>query len=105
MNRLSFYYKDGIATEKDLEKALYWFQKAAEGGLVDAMYDLALCYEDEEGIEKDLEKAFYWYQKVAESNSKIGFKNNFELCKECNQQYTDYKWCQQCNSKRFQQEF
>jgi hypothetical protein len=28
-----------------------------------------------------------------------------KLCNKCNQQYTDYNWCQQCNSKQFQQDF
>src|SRR6266498_1176269 len=29
----------------------------------------------------------------------------FGLCSDCNQPNTDYKWCQNCNSKIFQQEF
>src|ERR1700733_13602758 len=29
----------------------------------------------------------------------------FGLCKECNQQYTDYGWCKVCNAKHFQQNF
>jgi hypothetical protein len=69
------------------------------------MHNLALCYVNGEGTEKNLEKAFYWYQKAAESNSDIYFKNNFKLCDKCNQQYTNYNWCQQCNSKQFQQDF
>ena len=27
------------------------------------------------------------------------------LCSECNKPNTDYKWCNQCNAKRFQQDF
>src|SRR5436190_22919230 len=27
------------------------------------------------------------------------------LCPECNKPNTGYKWCNQCNAKRFQQEF
>ncbi|GES87999.1 kinase-like domain-containing protein [Rhizophagus clarus] len=38
-----------------------------------------------------------------ESN-KVNFKNK-ESCDECKRPYIDYKWCQQCNSKRFQQDF
>ena len=31
--------------------------------------------------------------------------NNDNLCSDCNQQNTGRKWCQNCNSKRFQQDF
>ena len=27
------------------------------------------------------------------------------ICEECNQPNTDYKWCNSCNAKRFQQNF
>ncbi|GET52482.1 kinase-like domain-containing protein [Rhizophagus irregularis DAOM 181602=DAOM 197198] len=92
-----YYYGEG--TEKDLEMAFHWFQKAAEKGHEGSMLYLALCYENGEGIEKNLEKAFYWY-KMTPDNFKI---NN--LCKKCNQPYIDFKWCQQCNIKQFQQDF
>ena len=31
--------------------------------------------------------------------------NKVKLCPECNEPNTDYGWCQQCNAKRFQQDF
>src|SRR5438046_2263473 len=87
---------------KNLEKAFYWFQKAAENGNKFAMYNLNICYKNGEGTEKNLEKAFYWYQKAAENGKVNGL---CDKCKECEQPYVDYQWCQQCNSKRFQQDF
>ncbi|CAB5347617.1 unnamed protein product [Rhizophagus irregularis] len=68
------------------------------------MNSLAIRYENGEGTEKNLEKAFYWYQKVAE-NDKGNPKNEIESCIKCKQPYTDYQWCQQCNTRRFQQDF
>ncbi|CAB5384552.1 unnamed protein product [Rhizophagus irregularis] len=91
---------NGEGTEKDLGMAFHWFQKAAEKGHEESMHKLALCYNNGEGTEKNLEKAFYWH-KITSDNFKI---NNL-LCKECNQPYIDYKWCQQCNIKQFQQAF
>ncbi|POG70747.1 hypothetical protein GLOIN_2v1613066 [Rhizophagus irregularis DAOM 181602=DAOM 197198] len=67
------------------------------------MLNLANWYYDGEGTKKNLEKAFYWYQKVAENN--VNSKNEVESCNECMQPYTDYQWCQQCNTRRFQQDF
>src|ERR1043165_924760 len=36
---------------------------------------------------------------------KIGSKNESDLCIECKQPYINYHWCQQCNTRRFQQDF
>ncbi len=60
-------YKNGKGTEKNLERAFYWYQKAVENGNINAQYNLATLYYKGEGTEKNLEKAFYWYQKAAEN--------------------------------------
>src|SRR5436305_6550150 len=103
MNNLAKCYENGEGTEKNLKKAFYWYQKAAKNGNKNAMNNLAICYENGEGTEKNLEKAFYWYQKAAE-NGKVYELHDY--CKECEQlYYTNYQWCQQCNSKQFQRDF
>ena len=100
-------YYNGEGTEKNLEKAFYWYQKAAENGDDDAQFNLAKCYHNGEGTEKNLEKAFYWYQIAKESDDKITSKNshNSKICEECKQPFIGYYWCQQCNTKQFQQNF
>ncbi|CAB5303897.1 unnamed protein product [Rhizophagus irregularis] len=97
-------YYNGEGTEKNLEKAFHWYQKAAEKGHIDAIFNLAACYRNGEGTEKNLEKAFYWHQIVAESY-KTNSKDEVEFCNECKLLNTVYQWCQQCNTKRFQQDF
>ncbi len=42
-----------------MEKAFYWYQKAAEDEYVYAQNNLGLLYKKGKGIEKNLEKAFY----------------------------------------------
>ncbi|CAB4430201.1 unnamed protein product [Rhizophagus irregularis] len=64
MFNLANYYYNGKGTEKNFEKAFYWYQKAAEKGQIDAMYNLVAYYRNEE---KNFEKAFYWCQKAAEN--------------------------------------
>jgi len=39
------------------------------------------------------------------ANEKRILNKSFGLCSDCNQPKTSSKWCQNCNSKRFQQDF
>src|SRR2546421_12148046 len=41
-----------------------------------------------------------------ENDNTLGVTSEYELCPECNKPYTGYdSWCNQCNAKRFQQDF
>ncbi|GBC07421.1 hypothetical protein RclHR1_07450009 [Rhizophagus clarus] len=75
MLNLTIYYEKGKGIEKNLEKAFYWYQKAAENGNVVAMDNLVICYYNGEGVEKNLEKAFYWCQKAAENGNENSMGN------------------------------
>ncbi len=59
-------YYSGKGVKKNLKKAVYWWEKAANGGYVMSQYYLASCYENGEGVERDISKAKYWYKKAAE---------------------------------------
>ena len=54
---LAVCYEDGIGVEKDEQKAVEWYKKAAKQGDVKAQNNLALCYEDGIGVEKDEKQA------------------------------------------------
>ena len=42
-----------------------------------------------------------------ENDNTLRVTSEYGLCPECNKPYTDtiFKWCNQCNAKRFQQDF
>jgi len=57
------YGKHGI--EIDVVAAAEWLNKAAEGGNVESMSELALCYELGCGVEQSDELSLDWYTKAA----------------------------------------
>ncbi len=59
-------YSEGNITEKDLKKALSWYEKAADLGDKDAMLTVGWFYYKGEAVTKDLEKAKKWFQKAAD---------------------------------------
>jgi TPR repeat protein len=63
-------YEDGTAGKNvDLNKAFYWYEKAANNGNLSALYHLGKCYQFGKGIEKNLSKAFEIYKKSAEQEN------------------------------------
>ena len=63
-NGLGVCYANGFYVEKDMEKAAYWFLKAARQGLDVAQFNLANCYYHGYGVKKDRKLAFYWYERA-----------------------------------------
>jgi TPR repeat protein len=57
-------YMTGEGVEKDIQKCIEWFEKAANFDLPGAMYALGMLYEDGKEVDKDLEKAQYWYDRA-----------------------------------------
>ncbi len=62
---LAVSYLEGEGVEKDIQKAIMYFEKAAEFNLVGAMFVLAGLYEDGKQVPKNLEKAQYWNKKAS----------------------------------------
>src|SRR5262249_48348698 len=55
--------------EKDLKKAVEWFEKAANQGDTLAQLRIGYCYELGQGVEKDPKKAVEWYEKAANQDN------------------------------------
>src|SRR6056300_1026606 len=51
--------------ERDYQKALEYWAKAAESGNVEAHFMLGIRYDNGEGVEKDMKRAVYHYEKAA----------------------------------------
>ena len=64
--KLGQLYEFGKGVEQRFEKAFFWYEKAASGGLASAQYNLGLLYENGRGTTKDYKKAAKWYQLASE---------------------------------------
>lgn len=77
--QLGYCYLEGIGTNKDFDKSLYWTELAAEHGDRDGQYNLALFYEEGKVKGKTIEDAKYWYKKAALQNHDLSINKLKEL--------------------------
>ncbi|MES9831259.1 MAG: SH3 domain-containing protein [Candidatus Thiodiazotropha sp. DIVDIV] len=62
---LGWLYANGNGLRVNIDKAIYWWKRAAAQGHREAMFALALAYTNGEGVKKDHRQAFEWYRKAA----------------------------------------
>ncbi|KAJ3324249.1 hypothetical protein HDV06_000288 [Boothiomyces sp. JEL0866] len=60
------YYLDGKYVEKDLERAVRYFEKSVLGGFAYAAFTLYECFKNGIGVEKDEEKSIYYLKEAAQ---------------------------------------
>ena len=65
MNLLGVLYTTGTEVPRDTAMALYWFQKAIDGGSADAMDNLGTMYFFGIGLSRDPVNALRWFQRSA----------------------------------------
>jgi TPR repeat protein len=63
---------------QDFAEAARWIRRAADQGLADAQYNLALLYQDGRGIRKDDFEAVRWFRRAADQNLAAA-QNNLAL--------------------------
>ena len=66
-NGLGICYAKGYYVEQNIDRAAYWFQKAARHGLVIAQFNMGNCFYNGWGVTKDRYLASYWYQKASDN--------------------------------------
>lgn len=63
-NFTRMYYNDKEKVEINIQKAMYYYEKAADQNLTSAYYHLGNLYKEEPGF-KDLKKSLFWFLKAA----------------------------------------
>jgi TPR repeat protein len=74
-SNLGAMYAEGLGVEKDAQKAVFWWRKAAKENDPKAVYNLAMAYSDGKGVDKDDKQAVYWFRKAAYMGSNFAQYN------------------------------
>ena len=67
MEKLADMYRAGKQVTADMNKALQWYEKAADNGEVSAMVVLGDIYREGVDVSQDKEQAINWYEKASDS--------------------------------------
>lgn len=72
-NNMGYAYEKGVGVEPDIDEAIAWYEKAAEGGQPNAPINLGLIYlEGRPGLEPDMKRAAFWFAQAAEGGNPWG---------------------------------
>ena len=66
---LGHMYEQGVGVEKDIQKSIQWYEKAAMKGVTDAECRLGHIYYQGKGVPRDPKKACKWLTRAAQHNS------------------------------------
>jgi TPR repeat protein len=61
----------GQGCEKNIEKAVNWFEQAGRLGMPEAQIAVGDAYRSGDGVVADPEAARYWYQQAASQNHQV----------------------------------
>ena len=75
---------DGAAP--DLRQAVKWFSMAAERGVLDSQFNLAVLYQGGSGIPRSLEDAYVWYAVAGAQGDKIALQRSETVARELSQE-------------------
>jgi TPR repeat protein len=75
MYTLGCRYEHGDGTEKDLARAIAWYEKAARAGSIQGMNRLGEMYRDGDGVANDYGIAQSWFEKAAAVGSSDAMNN------------------------------
>jgi TPR repeat protein len=72
-NNMGYAYQRGIGVEPDIEEAIDWYERAAEGGQPNAPINLGFIYRDgAPGLDPDPERAAFWFAEAAKGGNPWG---------------------------------
>jgi len=83
MHDLGHYYATGAdGASPDLQQAVKWFSMAAERGVLDSQFNLAVLYQGGSGVPLSLEEAYVWYAIAGAQGDKMATQRSEAVARE-----------------------
>ena len=79
MHNLAVLNAEGFDGKPNYRVAAYWFRKAADFGIADSQYNLAILYIRGIGIEQNLAESYKWFALAAEQGDQEAAKKRDEV--------------------------
>jgi localization factor PodJL len=79
-------YAEGIDGKPDYRSSAQWFRKAADHGVADSQYNLAVLYARGIGVEVNMAEAYKWFTLAAKEGDKEAAKKRDEVGSHLDQQ-------------------
>jgi len=87
MHDLGHYYATGAdGASPDLQQAVKWFSMAAERGVLDSQFNLAVLYQGGSGVPLSLEDAYVWYAIAGGQGDKIATQRSEAVARELSEE-------------------
>ena len=83
MHDMGHYYATGAdGSSPDLQQAVKWFSMAAERGVLDSQFNLAVLYQGGSGVPLSLKEAYVWYAIAGAQGDKIATQRSAAVARE-----------------------
>ncbi|MCF6221334.1 MAG: peptidoglycan-binding protein [Robiginitomaculum sp.] len=87
MHDLGHYYATGAdGASPDLQQAVKWFSMAAERGVLDSQFNLAVLYQGGSGVPLSLEDAYIWYSIAGSQGDEIAIQRSEAVARELSEE-------------------
>ena len=84
MHNLGVVLAEGVDGKPDYAAAAQWFRRAAEYGVLDSQFNLAILYARGLGVPQDLGQSYVWFAIAAQQGDASASKKRDEVAERLN---------------------
>jgi hypothetical protein len=67
-------YREGAGTTADMNKSVFWYEKASKGGNIEATHKLGIAYFRGDGVGEDLDKGIQYVERAVKHGHRLAIR-------------------------------